>query len=410
MSDYKRFVSYMYEYRKHEKGANRGFIKVECRNGFCQMNFALKGLCRDGNGVADIYGFRRKGEALEGSLLETVQVQGGTLNPGLRFRADRMGDKNYSMEELAGIIILCGNDFLYATQWDDEPMNFQGFPNRADAEAKSETTIQEPETNTSAETEVPLKTAMQLSPENVKSIADSPNILSENNNTLSNVPMKNSNSTSDAPAKGSNTVSYIPTENSNVFSNAAKENEHTPSDLPVKNSNISSNTSQENDNTLSNMPVENSNTLSNMLQKNNNDSLNDASASSADIHATSTESESSASQNRPYFRDGSIVNCVKITPKDLGRLHSKDWHLTNNRFIHYGYQMFGHLLVGQLADSGQTVLCVPGSYHQKECFMANMFGFSQFIRCPGHKNYPRCFGYWYRSIQPTNLNRGNGPS
>ena len=50
MSSYKRFISYVYEYENNQKTVNRGFMKVESRNGICQMMFSLRGLCRDGNG------------------------------------------------------------------------------------------------------------------------------------------------------------------------------------------------------------------------------------------------------------------------------------------------------------------------------------------------------------------------
>ena len=42
MSDYKRFVAYLYEYQNQAKGENRGFVRVEARNGTCQMGFQLR--------------------------------------------------------------------------------------------------------------------------------------------------------------------------------------------------------------------------------------------------------------------------------------------------------------------------------------------------------------------------------
>ena len=66
----------------------------------------------------------------------------------------------------------------------------------------------------------------------------------------------------------------------------------------------------------------------------------------------------------------------------------------NNRFVMYGYQNFGHLLLCR-NHRGQYILGVPGSYSQQERFMANMFGFPYFrespkIHIPGGKG-----GYWY---------------
>ena len=42
MSDYSRFVSYMYLYENGLKTMNAGFVKVESRNGQCRIGLSLK--------------------------------------------------------------------------------------------------------------------------------------------------------------------------------------------------------------------------------------------------------------------------------------------------------------------------------------------------------------------------------
>lgn len=294
MSEYKRFISYVYEYLGDSKENSRGFVKVECRNGICQIALSLKGLYHDDSGSGRIYGFRRKGDDLDGTFLANSPIQQGSLHMDIRFPEDNIGDKNYSIAEMAGLIVLDDNNTYYATQWDDAPMNFNGFPN---------------------------------APENI--------------------------------------ISADETEPKEASSDLASE-EIAPQETVLENT----------------VPQE-------------------------DIHATSAEPNTTSPH--PYFRDGAITNCVKITPKNIRQLHESDWHLANNRFVHYGYQMFGHLLLGQLQETGETVLCVPGSYHQQECLMANMFGFLKFKQCPGQCKSSKCFGYWYRSIHPTNLCPGDCP-
>ena len=307
MSDYKLFISYVYEYQGNHKGSNRGFVKVECRGGVCQINLSLRGLCRDGNGICKIYGFRRAASGLRGSLLCSLDIRGGTINHNLQFSETEIGQDKYSLQELSGLIVLWENNVYYATQWDDEPLNFQGF----------------------SKVKVPI------------------------------IPKV-------SPSDSGQTDTKAP---------APKEEESIPEEIPSA--------QQESDDLPDSPPPDED-----------------------QVQATSTDAK--APKCCPYFKDGFITNCVKITPADICRLNSCDWHLSNNRFVHYGFQAFGHLLVGQLTDSGQTVLCVPGTYHQQECFMANMFGFSNFKHCPGQKDCPRCFGYWYRSIHPTDINKGNG--
>ena len=98
----------------------------------------------------------------------------------------------------------------------------------------------------------------------------------------------------------------------------------------------------------------------------------------------------------PYdpFNDGQFTDCRKIKPSDCSTLCRKNGCFCNNRFVMYGYQNFGHLLLCQ-NYRGQYILGVPGSYSQQERFMANMFGFPYFrespeIHIPGGKG-----GYWY---------------
>ena len=98
----------------------------------------------------------------------------------------------------------------------------------------------------------------------------------------------------------------------------------------------------------------------------------------------------------PYdpFNDGQFTDCRKIKPSDCSTLYRKNGCFCNNRFVMYGYQNFGHLLLCR-NHRGQYILGVPGSYSQQERFMANMFGFPYFrespkIHIPGGKG-----GYWY---------------
>ena len=293
MSSYKRFISYVYEYENDQKSVNRGFMKVECRNGICLMMFSLRGLCRNGNGSVKIYGFRRDGSDLSLSLLSTQEVFGGVLNLHLQFSDMDIGENHFSLEELSGILLACSQHICYITQWDDDVLDVQQLFSGSASKQESE------ESKESEETKEPEES-----------------------------------------------------EESKEFSDEPEE---------------------------------------------------------PDLQATSTDALPEE-ERLPCFKDGSIINCVKITSRDLKKLNPQDWHLCSNRFVHYGQQIFGHLLVGQLAETGQTVLCVPGTYHQQECFMANMFGFPYFIQCSIEKTTRCCFGYWYRLIQPTDLNKRNCPS
>ena len=321
MSSYKRFISYVYEYENNQKTVNRGFMKVESRNGICQMMFSLRGLCRDGNGSVKIYGFRRENSNLSLSELSTQEVFGGLLNLHLQFSDMDIGENHFTLDELSGILLACSCHICYLTQWDDDALDVQ-----------------------------------QL--------------------FAGSKPQKESDESDSA------SDSYTSEEKTDTLSEDLTEGKEAskPLETPVADLETSEN--------LTEIPAQ---------------------PESPDLQATSTD-HTSDEEMLPCFKDGSIINCVKITSRDLKKLHPQDWHLCNNRFVHYGQQIFGHLLVGQLAETGQTGLCVPGTYHQQECFMANMFGFPYFTQCSIEKSSRCCFGYWYRLIQPTDLNKRNRSS
>lgn len=51
MSDYRRLISYIYEYEGKEKGKNVGFVKLEARNGQCRLNLSVKKVYVGGNAI-----------------------------------------------------------------------------------------------------------------------------------------------------------------------------------------------------------------------------------------------------------------------------------------------------------------------------------------------------------------------
>ncbi len=105
------------------------------------------------------------------------------------------------------------------------------------------------------------------------------------------------------------------------------------------------------------------------------------------------------------FEDGEITDCQKISHKNLEQLHLRDQGLKNNRFLLYGYQYFGFLLLGKLRGTDQYILGVPGVYDQQERFMARTFGFPHFKGSRSLDPSLKKGGYWYRLIQTPALAR-----
>lgn len=74
MSDYSRFVSYMYLYENGLKTMNAGFVKVESRNGQCRIGLSLKNVYT-GLERCQVYMFIRFGQELRGVYIGDVQIK-----------------------------------------------------------------------------------------------------------------------------------------------------------------------------------------------------------------------------------------------------------------------------------------------------------------------------------------------
>lgn len=77
-----------------------------------------------------------------------------------------------------------------------------------------------------------------------------------------------------------------------------------------------------------------------------------------------------------------FIEAGKIDVKDIAKLSFKDWKLAENSFLQQGYESFGHLLFGKIELlPGQIIwiLGVPGNYENREKYLANIFGFFDYI-------------------------------
>ena len=73
MSDYRRLISYMYEYEGKEKGKNVGFVKLETKNGQCRLNLSIKKVYTGGN-AAGVY---LLGKRVKETFLGNIFIRGG---------------------------------------------------------------------------------------------------------------------------------------------------------------------------------------------------------------------------------------------------------------------------------------------------------------------------------------------
>ena len=123
MSGYRRFIAYVYEYQQGRKGAGKGFIKVEAKNGVCRIWYKLAGIFGKGEGTAEVIGYVREGDRCRGVRLGRWTSAGSSAEFEQELDEENLNGSGYSLNELCGLLLLTDMGEVYGSGWDDRPLN-----------------------------------------------------------------------------------------------------------------------------------------------------------------------------------------------------------------------------------------------------------------------------------------------
>ena len=101
------------------------------------------------------------------------------------------------------------------------------------------------------------------------------------------------------------------------------------------------------------------------------------------------------------FDDGEFERGVRMEPQDIGMLPRMLWKLAGNSFLLHSFYTYQHLLFTRKRQKGGNVcyLMLPGVYNEREQHMAQMFGFSRFRPVKRQQLENGAFGYWYMEVK-----------
>ncbi len=125
MTDYSRFIAYIYEYVNGIKQYNAGFTKVEVRNGICKLQLMIKNTGRESK--VKVYGLVREDGWLLGILLGEGQTQRQRLDLRMMTDSEKIGGTDYPFRKITGLFIQGAEGRTYATAWDEEPIFLDKF-------------------------------------------------------------------------------------------------------------------------------------------------------------------------------------------------------------------------------------------------------------------------------------------
>lgn len=346
MSDYKRFVSYLYEYIAEKKAENRGFVKVELRSGICRMQFRLNVFSLPSQTPVTVYGFIQIGAELQGFPLGQITSGKSGISGILTFPSGIAGTA-YTVTDFNGLILTAPDQKFYGTQWDETPILPSHFrPAHSDGlktTAPSEKTGSVPASNNAVVSETISTPETESSAETIPAS----NPLPETETLPDSDPLPEAETVAETlPASGEAAVPEpeIPETTGSIHMTSA---EAAPRITPW------------------------------MWVRQNYNAI------------------------RPF--DDDIFDCVRISVKNFPELRSHGFRIGCNQFIHHGFQNYHHLLLGQAAPglNASYILGVPGIYNTNEQFMAAMFGFAYFKpgRLSGEYTFSGKTGYWYRPLE-----------
>ena len=369
MSEYRRFISYMYAYDNGIKNKNVGFAKTECRGETVKLWINLKGAYSQEENYK-VYFFVRRDGSIVGICMGDMVIKSGM---GQFFAAEPLTDIEIPFDDICGLYI--GGkpgERMFASQWDDMPFDtkrvmgmeaYKAVLSAREAEhAEKERTVNEREAGEQKIGEAAVKavTGKQAGEDNAA------------NAGVGKEPESRGVAATIEPPVWEKPIKMVYISDGERITRS----ENAP----------------EMDSAMTNEETAGKETVKNEQE----------------LHA-SEETEYPGKHSKldmlfdgkePVlaFSEDDIYDCVDIGLDELPKIDTKDSSLINNSFVNHGYFNFHHLLLGK-KDGNTLVIGVPGIYNRREKITANMFGFEKFkfsMRSDVCMNH---FGYWYKEYQ-----------
>lgn len=415
MPDYKRLVSYMYTYEEGKKRNNVGYARVEARNGQCKFTIHVSALSYNDKQVT-VYAFKRNKNEIEGIQLGKMNFRNEVGDFRLVTDPNRILNTGYSIEDIGGIVLYQTGSKYLATVWDENPITLDMVTSleskdrnvvKVDAatdviEQVVENTIDNAEKKVVDQTVEPL-----VEQQAVEKVAEKEEITSEK--VAATVAIE-------AESLSEEVVSSDNTGNENIDNVV----EHKNDEIDVGTTNM--------DDNMVDTITANTNEFVNTIEE---EDIHDLSRREESCGCNNSQSQGKNAMNgnqmkysygnsqvpgleespiasklfkeypRMYpFEDNEILWCVRIEPKDIGVLPVDVWPLANNSFLLHGFYGHRHLIFAKVnnRNSNSYIIGVPGIYHNRERFMAKMFGFENFKCAKRRDRREGEFGYWYVAV------------
>lgn len=454
-------VSYMYQYENGVKRKNVGYARIEAKGGQCKITLHMQ-LLGQLDSIFPTYLIQRNQQNMELVYLGDTLLKNQIMDSRLLANEANIMDSGYTLADMGGLLLFLNDNVFFATEWDDKPIQAKevlealkpskhnskeqvALENMEAANLDYKSTISnnnrettktqeennrepQPEEEDQTEEDTRVITEIQEPPEQID------NMINQGQGMLEDILEDISEQLSldeelllpkyKLP-RGWKTFErqnqpFIEQENQN---NQIEDKQQNP--LGVE-QNFSENLQQDfMQDYLQNIQTEKLEAQEGFQQDINvidgNEMLYDYAGETEEAEANqtlesmdTTELEAAELGNEPAtatylfekqqrinpFEDNEILLCVKIEPKDIGLLPKELWTLSSNSFLLHGFYCYHHLIFAKMQGTSghRYILGIPGIFHNREKFMAKMFGFESFKSIRRRDARQGDFGYWYLTV------------
>ena len=425
MSDYRRLISYMYEYEGKEKGKNVGFVKLETKNGQCRLNLSIKKVYTGGN-AAGVY---LLGKRVKETFLGNIFIRGGNGDFHAIIDSNNVEGGGNDLKDYYGLTVhdVKNSWRSYTTIWEDAafpetendlagqtqayeilPGGRKPDPLKAasrivmelDRELEQECTLQAAAQSIAPEQppQAPppgIETAPEREPAAVteqppQSETTPPGIEAAREQEPAAVTEQPPQSETTPPG-----IETAPEREPAVVTEQPPQSEAAPPGPKQPLSEAAPPASEQPSQTTQPYPspeLEDPEVLR---------YLQDTEDIAANPEKLWQELRSSYPKIQPFeYENGCEI--LTIRPQDIGRLPRESWVYGNNSFLLHGYYNFRYIILFRLGDKNgrfRYMIGVPGHYYSSEKYMASMFGFPNFVLSKKQPPNDGRFGYWYTDIK-----------
>lgn len=367
MNQYRRIVSYLYQYVNGVKGQNIGYVRMEQKGRQCRITVQMRAVKVDF--MPEVWLFKQEPACIEYVSAGRLSIYSGSMQSKVITNVDDVCLSGHPADDFDGAIIYINEKEYYATTWTNESIYIGEKVNMLEN-----------------------RLFFDKSGENEESVPDSEVNRGEVNEKTDVIHVASNEEDDDSG------VDIIKKQDSKAGTDEIirdKDNRKQSADIKKCNDNegnvtqksIGEKVSVQQDKYVSELEASSINGCSSCPFKN--------------YSRKSEDFGTRMLKNFPVmypFKSGIIEESVRIEPKDIGCMPIRLWSFANNRFLLHGYYCYKHLIFVRL-HNGSYALGVPGVYSEAECKKAADFSFEEFQAIGPGKTEHGIFGYWLAKIK-----------